>query len=207
MKKVILLLFITQSLFAQKLTKEQLISKISEGTCQCITKKEITKENLELTLGLCMLEDFNKYEKDIEKYYGKNVIADESKMESLGRDVGMHMATKCPSFLKLIMDNVDDDDEDSDEAIEAVDEVEPSVAGKFFQSKSEQFVTFSVKETSGKTVDFILLNNFDNSFLLTENILKSNDEIEVYYYELEMFDAKIKKFVTYKIVSDIIKKQ
>ena len=93
-----------------------------------------------------------------------------------------------------------------DEEIEAVEEIEPSVVGKYFQAKSEQFVTFSIKEASGKTVEFILLNNFDNSFLLTENILKSNDEIEVFYYELEMFDAKIKRFVTYKIVSDIIKK-
>lgn len=202
MKKIIVLLLITQSIFAQKLSKEQLISKISEGTCNCITKKEITKENLEMTLGLCMLEDFNKYEKDIEKYYGKNVISDESKMEALGRDVGLQMATKCPSFLKLVMENMDDEEE----VVEEVVEEEPSVTGKFHQMKSEQFVTFSIKETSGKTVEFILLNNFDNSFLLTENILKSNDEIDVYYYELEMFDAKIKKFVTYKIVSDIIKK-
>lgn len=200
MKKIIILLFITQSLFAQKLSKEQLITKISEGTCDCITNKQITKENLEMTLGLCMLEDFNKYEKDIEKHYGKNVISDKTKMEALGSDVGLRMATKCPSFLKIIMDNVEDD---SDEAIA---EEEPSVTGKFFQLKSEQFVTFSIKETSGKTVEFILLNNFDNSFLLTDNILKANDEIDVFYYELEMFDAKIKKFVTYKIVSDIIKK-
>ncbi|MEQ3662810.1 MAG: hypothetical protein ABNG98_04825 [Flavobacterium sp.] len=203
MKKIIVLLFITQSLFAQKLTKEQLISKISEGTCNCITKKDITKENLEMTLGLCMLEDFNKYEKDIEKYYGKNVITDESKMEALGRDVGLQMVTKCPSFLKLVMENMDEED---NETVEEVVEDEPSITGKFFQIKSEQFITFTVKETSGKTVEFILLNNFDNSFLLTENILKTNDVIDVYYYELEMFDAKIKKFVTYKIVSDIIKK-
>ncbi len=205
MKKIILLLFITQSFFAQKLSKEELISKISAGTCECITKKEITKENLELTLGLCMLEDFGKYEKDIEKYYGKNVISDEAKMESLGRDVGMKMATECPSFLKLIMNNMDEDSYSEDEVVEEVVE-EPSVTGKFFQVKSDQFITFSIKEDSGKTEEFILLNNFDNSFLLTENILKPNDKVDVYFYELEMFDAKIKKFVTYKIVSDIIKK-
>ncbi len=202
MKKIILLLFITQSFFAQKLTKEQLISKISEGTCDCITKKEITKENLEMNFGLCMLEDFNKYEKDIEKYYGKNVISNESKMEALGRDVGMQMATKCPSFLKIVMDNMDDEEDVEEEMIEE----EPSITGSFFQIKSEQFITFSIKESSGRTVEFILLNNFDNSFLLTENLLKSNDTVEVVYYELEMFDAKIKKFVTYKIVSDILKK-
>jgi hypothetical protein len=124
-------------------------------------------------------------------------------MEALGRDVGLQMVTKCPSFLKLVMENMDEED---NETVEEVVEDEPSITGKFFQIKSEQFITFTVKETSGKTVEFILLNNFDNSFLLTENILKTNDVIDVYYYELEMFDAKIKKFVTYKIVSDIIKK-
>jgi hypothetical protein len=200
MKKIILLLFITQSLFAQKLSKEQLVSKISEGTCECISKKEVTRENLEMNLGICMLEDFSKYEKDIEKHYGKNTISDKSKMETLGRDVGVQMAKKCPSFLKLIMENLaDEDDED-------IYEEEPSITGSFFQIKSEQFITFSIKEASGRTVEFILLNNFDNSFLLTENLLKTNDIVEVVYYELEMFDAKIKKFVTYKIVSDILKK-
>ena len=96
-----------------------------------------------------------------------------------------------------------DDEEDVEE--EMIEE-EPSITGSFFQIKSEQFITFSIKESSGRTVEFILLNNFDNSFLLTENLLKSNDTVEVVYYELEMFDAKIKKFVTYKIVSDILKK-
>ena len=123
-------------------------------------------------------------------------------MEALGRDVGIQMATKCPSFLKMVMDNMDDEEDVEEEMIEE----EPSMTGSFFQIKSEQFITFSIKESSGRTVEFILLNNFDNSFLLTENLLKSNDIVEVVYYELEMFDAKIKKFVTYKIVSDILKK-
>jgi hypothetical protein len=200
MKRIILLLLISQSIFAQKLSKEKLIEKISEGTCACISEKEITKENLEISLGLCMLKDFTKYEKDIEKYYGQNVISDEAKMEALGREVGIHMATNCPSFLSIVMENMDDED-----AVEEVEEEDLFVTGKFANLKAEQFITFSIKEDSGKSNNFILLNNFDNSFLLTDEVLKADDLLEVYYYELEMYDAKIKKFVTYKIVSDIIK--
>lgn len=201
MKKIILLLLISQAIFAQKLSKEKLVEKISQGTCECISKKEITKENLEVSLGLCMIQDFSKYEKDIEKHYGKNVISNDSKMEALGSDVGIHMATNCPAFLKIVMANMDDE-----EAEEVIEEEELFVTGKFADLKTEQFITFLVKENSGKSNNFILLNNFDNAFLITDNVLKTNELVEVYYYELELYDAKIKKFVTYKIVSDIIKK-
>lgn len=201
MRRIILLLLISQAVFAQKLTKEKLVEKISQGTCACISKKDITKENFETTLGLCMIQDFSKYEKDVEKHYGKNVISDETKMEALGRDVGIYMATNCPTFLSIVMENMEDEVDEIAEEEERL-----FVTGIFSDLKSEQFITFSIKEDSGKLNSFILLNNFDNSFLITDNVLKTNELLEVYYYELELYDAKIKNFVTFKIVSDIIKK-
>ena len=77
------------------------------------------------------------------------------------------MATKCPSFLKIVMDNMDDEEDVEEEMIEE----EPSITGSFFQIKSEQFITFSIKESSGRTVEFILLNNFDNSFFRINDIV------------------------------------
>jgi hypothetical protein len=67
-------------------------------------------------------------------------------------------------------------------------------------------LTFSIKEETGKMNHFILLSSFENSFLLTDKVLKINDTIEVSYYELELYDAKLAKFVSYKVVTDIIKK-
>ena len=72
--------------------------------------------------------------------------------------------------------------------------------------KSEQFITFIVKEDSGKTNQFILLSSFENAFLLTDKVLKVADLVDITYYELELFDAKLGKFVSYKIVTDITKK-
>ena len=71
---------------------------------------------------------------------------------------------------------------------------------------TNQFITFSIKETSGRTVEFILLENFNNAFLLTEDLLKPNDVVDVYYYESELFDATVNKFITFKVITDIIKK-
>ena len=80
------------------------------------------------------------------------------------------------------------------------------ISGKVIEIKSDQFLSFSIKEESGKTNQFILLNNFDNSFLLTDKILKANDSVDVSYYESEIFDSKLGKFLTFKILTDIIKK-
>ena len=186
--------------FGQKLSKSQLDDKLGEVACECTTKGELTKENMELTLGLCILEAVNKYEKDVEKHYGKNVVTNDAKMEELGYDVGAKMGLKCPTIFKFMMENNSDD-----EAVE-VEEEYTMVSGKIYEIKSEQFINFSVKEATGKNHHFILLSNFDNAYLLTDKVLKINDSVDVSYYELEFYDAKLGKFITYSIITDIIKK-
>ena len=103
MKKIVVLLLLTQTLFAQKLTKEELIDKLSENTCNCTTEKGITEENMDITLGVCILESISKYEKDVEKHFGKNIVSNEEKMGELAEAVGSKMAFTCPAFLKIII--------------------------------------------------------------------------------------------------------
>ena len=199
MKKIILVVFMTTtSIFGQKLSKEQLTDKLSDKACECANKQEVTKENFELTLGLCLLEGINTFEKDVEKHYGKDVITNEKKMEELGYDVGVKMGAKCPKLFQFMLD------EETDSS--AVEEADLMISGKVTEIKSDQFLSFSIKEESGKTNQFILLNNFDNSFLLTDKILKANDSVDVSYYESEIYDSKLGKFLTFKILTDIIKK-
>ena len=201
MKKVLLLLVLVGNVaFAQKLTKDQLSEKLAEKACECAEKQELTKESFELTIGICLLEGINAYEKDVEKYYGKNVISNDKKMEELATNIGARMGLKCPAVFKFMLD------EESGEAEEVVDAEELTISGKISEIKSEQFITFIVKEDSGKTNQFILLSSFDNAFLLTDKVLKASDAVDVVYYEMELFDAKLGKFVSYKIVTDIIKK-
>jgi len=203
MKKLVLLLILVgNAAFAQKLTKEQLIDKMSDVGCECTTKQQVTKENLEITLGLCILEALNKYEKDVERHYGKNVITNDKKMEELGYDIGLKMGAKCPS---VFMNMADEESDTNGE--EVVEEIPDAVlTGKISEIKSEQFLTFVVKEDSGKNNQFILLSSFDNAFLLTDKVLKVSDAVDVTYYEMDLFDAKLGKFVSFKIVTDIVKK-
>lgn len=202
MKKFILLVLVIASstVFAQKLSKEELAVKMSEKSCECTNKEEISKDNFELTLGLCIIEAINAFEKDVDRHYGKDVINNEKKMEELGYDVGKEMAKTCPTVFKFMFD---DDSENQEVVEETPDEM---ITGQLTELKSEQFLTFSVKEDSGKMNHFIMLSSFENSFLLTDKVVKVNDAVEVYYYELELYDAKLSKFISYKVVTDIIKK-
>ncbi len=200
MKKIVLLLVLVGNItFAQKLTKDQLTDKLADKACDCVNKQEITKENFELTIGICLLEGINAFEKDVEKYYGKNVISNDEKMEELGTNIGAKMGLKCPTVFKFMLD------EEADEAV--ADEAEDLIlSGKISEIKSEQFLTFVVKEDSGKNNQFILLSSFDNAFLLTDKVLKTSDAVDVTYYEMDLFDAELGKSVSFKIVTDIVKK-
>ncbi len=203
MKKLLILLVLTvNSISAQKLTKDQLTDKLADKACECANKQEITKDNFELTIGICLLEGINAFEKDVEKYYGKNIITNDEKMEELATNIGAKMGLKCPAIFKFMIEeelNVSSED--------VVEEIPDAIiTGKISEIKSEQFLTFVVKEDSGKNNQFILLGTFDNAFLLTDKVLKTADSVSVSYYEMELFDAKLDKFLSYKIVTDIIKK-
>ena len=110
------------------------------------------------------------------------------------------MSLKCPTIFKYILDSTTTDTEEPEEEEYAM------ISGKIFEIKSEQFITFSVKESTGKNHNFILLSSFENAYLLTDKVLKTNDNVDVSYYELEFYDAKLGKFISYSIITDIIKK-
>lgn len=213
MKKVILFFLFIQTLSAQKKDKDAIITIIAEETCECFAKKNVdvkslSYENMLAVFGSCML---GSYQNNQSKFKDKDKLdlSDRKLMRMFGEEVGLKMVTFCPNAMldvgmkKIEHDNITNKKDNT----EIVDEAEDSsITGTILQIKSDQFITFSVKEASGRTVEFILLEEFNNSFLLTESLLKQNDIVDVYYYESELFDAKINKFITYKVITDIIKK-
>lgn len=200
MKKIILFtVFIINFTFGQNLTKDELVSKLSEETCSCMSTQEIKKDNLDMILGLCMLKSVNKHEADVDKHFGKNIITNKPVLEKLGEEIGMKLALNCPSFLKLVMESDEDLFEVEDE------ETDLQINGVFKKTFITNFLTVEVVESSGKKHELIVLHDFDNAFLITDEVLKQNNKITVSYYELDIYDIKSKRFVTHKIISDIIK--
>lgn len=200
MKKVLFcLFFISQTVSAQKLSKIDLLTAVADNICNEIAEKDIEIKS-EFTMGVYMLKAVNKYKEDIEHYYGKNYITNEEVMSTMGEDVGMYLGLKCPE----IFEHLFVDEEKEAEYFEETAYVQ--ITGKFQKTVKNQFLSFIIKEETGKTHEFLFLNSFETSYLLTDNLLSLNDEIEVTYYVSEIYDAKIGKFVNYNIVSYLEKK-
>ncbi len=205
MKKFIFILFliIFQISFAQKATKNELITALSNSCCDCISGKEIKPDKVELTLGVCILKAIKDNKEDVVNHYGKDYF---SNMEKIGEEIGAELAINCPDFLALlstegVLDKYTTDEELIDESYGN----DLSLVSSYVSSKEDGFLYVTVKEYSGKSHQMILINNFENAYLVTDNVLKKNDKIEIYYFEAELYDAKYKKFINCKIISDIIK--
>jgi hypothetical protein len=193
----ILFFIVTTSLFSQKLSKDELQTKLAEVTCKCSEGKEMNKDNYELSLGLCILEAVNKYQSDVERHYGKDYM---SKIETIGGDVGEKVAFVCPDLLMRIVETTGGDLDGDDATYE--DEI---IEGYFVSSNVDGFMFVNFKENSGRTHQFLLINYFENAFLVADKVLKPNDKIKIYYFNAELYNAKTNKYENFKVINDLVK--
>lgn len=187
---------------------------MSEEICTEMKTKKIDKSNFELTLGLVLMKSINNNKQNVEKFYGKKMYGENGVLEKIGEDLGVMMVTKCPEMFeklndigaleKYVDDNVSKDTSEADSTYVAEEEA-LFVTGTYTGTKSEGFCTIEVTENNGKTNKLVLLDKFENSFLITDKVLKVNDKVKISYYESELFDPKLNLFVNTKIISEIIK--
>ncbi|CAM3534836.1 hypothetical protein FLGE108171_02000 [Flavobacterium gelidilacus] len=196
----IIIFFFSFNSYSQQL----LIDVIAEETCDCINKKNLNLEesssnDLAATLTTCM---FASYQTNIDKFKENEKLnfSDSKQMRGFGEKVGLSMVKYCPNFI-IELGKMKDDFGSDEEEVESYE----SITGKIKLITSEKYLTIKLVEDSGKTTDFFLLNDFDNSYLITDKILKKDDKIEVYFYEIDLYDTKLNKFLPQKIISDIIK--
>jgi len=200
---------VSTTTFAQKLSKDELQTAIAQETCTCINGKEVTRETYELDLGLCILDGINNHQKEVDKFYGKDVISNTSKMEELGRDVGFKMASECPeAFSILLEEELEDSEYLYDESEDEYSgDVALGVRGKVIEIKTDGFLKLKVREESGEITEFIILEPFEDSYLVRDRVLVLGDVIVVYYTEEELFDATLNKFMTFNVIGDIDKEE
>ncbi len=193
-KLLVVLFFVSNLASAQKLSKIDLLDAVADGICKEIAEKQVEIKS-EFTMGVYMLKALNKHREDIEHYYGKNYVANEEVMQTIGEDVGAYLGVKCPEIFEHF---VYEEEAGTFESVEI-----KTVEGSLTNIRKEQFLSFTVQENSGKKHDFILLYDFETAYLLTDSLLKIKDKVEISYYVSELYDAKIGKFVNYNIVSYI----
>lgn len=213
---IILFLFTISFSFAQDKKKEELVQKVTKNTCECVSKGEIKKDKVKIGLGICLIEAMNAHKTELLKVYKTDKL-NKDLIEKVGEDVGEEMMDVCPEILELIMSDekfvqeiISDYSKKESNisnkiSVEEVIEEDLNITGVFTETKIESYLYIIVKEDSGRINNFILLNNFDNSFLITDKVLLKNDKVKVHYYITELYDFKLNKFLTFKIITNLIK--
>lgn len=191
MKKILTLF---SGLLIAAMATAQDLEKIAELSCECIGKKDfssIPKEQVEMTLGLCILEasKTSGFEFD-----ATNI--DQSRQ--FGEKVGMSMVTKCPEvFTKLTQYMTDDEEEqEGEELLES--------SGKIKSVEVSDFVTVIVKESSGKEVKYLWLRYFSGSDDYVKDPKKLvGKDATITYREIECFMPKAGGYFKQKEIASI----
>lgn len=193
------------------------MDKVSKETCECINKKNIDLKSsdvdkLQVELGLCIMQAYSKFSNEFPKNKRLD-FSDSKQMEAFGMEVGMKMIKDCPDIIltlgKSYRNNKFNDESDEEVVVDTAYVEEPDddikITGVYQGAKKDGFYYITVKETSGKINQIALINNFENSFLILDKVLQLNDKVEVSYFDAELFDVILNRFVTVKVISDIKK--
>ncbi|WGD34473.1 hypothetical protein [Olleya sp. YS] len=178
-------------------SKEEVVDKIAQETCQCIDAKgiDMTMENktkIEMEFGLCLIESYNKNKKEADKYFEVSLL-DESSVEGIAELVGMQMVSYCPNVFSVFIE--EELENDNTYSVE-------EVSGKFVSMTTNEFNTIVIKDSdSNREIKLIWLTYFDGSDLLDNPKKLKGKKVKVEYEELELYDPKIEEYRNFKVIS------
>lgn len=196
------------ALFALQANAQDVIDKVADETCTCLEERspagKMESSQLEMVLGLCMLEAGGKYEDELEKEYGLKLNSVES-MEKLGEVVGERMADSCDKFMEIIFAMMGEEDSElMQELMQELDE-EPGdegIIGKVISVTGEELLVIKIK-SAGKTQTFHVIGDFSG-----ENVVDKGDDligetVSIVFDENEIYSPKMKAFVSVKEIKKI----
>jgi hypothetical protein len=173
---------------------ESLIEKISDDSCECMTGNSLNDMNqsqIEMQMGVCILQSVGKFKTEIESYLGQQSIID-IMTEQFGEQVGIKMALVCPQIF-MFFSNYSEGSMEMAYAVEL---------GKIKSIEKKQFNMVNLEMYDGSVLKFLWLWEFDGSEILTKNQYK-NKWVNIFYSTLEFYDPDLKKYVPYKVIEAI----
>lgn len=182
----------TSSIFAQ-----DYLTKITHQSCECLSTIEQTedREQFNLELGLCIIDASMPYKKELKKDHNIDLENIDEDGTRLGELIGLKMAGICPEEILKIANGGED---------ESYDELSSTISGTITKVEKEQFIVFSIKEDSGKTTKFYWIYYIESNVdLPTEYSTLIGKKVEVYYYESDLFDARINEYKSFNIIEEI----
>lgn len=195
MKNLLTLIFIF-TLVSISAQSDKDYKEIAQETCACLDTKEVTKENLEMNLGVCMIESIGDRPKLMDKIDFTNMKS----MKSFGEKVGLEMAFICPEVFALLEEKPSKTKKNSSEANVETKTVNGKITG--FEGKELIFVL--VEDDNGRTKKFLWLRGFENdSELLNQGKAAVGKTVKINYQEIEIYNPSLEEYIKRKEITGI----
>ena len=183
--------------FAQNATAD-FEKKISEEFCKEFEKiaPSITKENMDMQVGLLILPILNKFKDDIKKEW-KLDAENPDDLEKIGYKIGQAGALGCKSFMNFVMTNMDAIGDNGTAR-------KQEVAGTLLKVEGQPFSFLVVQNKAGKTEKIYWLEFFEGADKLTGTASSYlNKPVTVTYKEMEVYDPQNKEYKKIKVATGL----
>lgn len=195
---------------------QDVISKMSDGTCECLKKRDISAKGadaLQVELGLCLIEQVEVHKKGLKKAGYDTESA--GIYEQLGQKVGVELALNCPEFMVVLGAMLKDKDSDfKDKVLDRVNNPEKSTPrpesvflGEVKTIEYGDFVKIVLKDIDDKRKDFYWINSFqgDEALIAMESLENLvGQKLEIGYYEEEVYFHKMKAYLGINRITKLV---
>lgn len=198
MKDIFLLTFLA-TLASLPLAAQDLMDKLADASCECISKQDtdnMAQEQLQMQLGFCIMEAVGKYPEEFQKEYGNLNPADQAAMNKLGEQIGMKMAFKCPTVLMKVAD-VQTQMQAAPAALQVFTGTVKAIDG-------EEFATVTLIDEQGRSHKLLWLRYFKGSErFINEPSKVVGSKVQVKVESVEYYSPKAKEYFGRKEIREV----
>lgn len=195
MKQILVILLISG---AHVVFSQDYMTTIAEKSCACLEKVPDTLETQQfnMELGLCMIEASMPYKKQIKKDHNINLENIDTEGEKLGRLIGIKMVSVCPNILVKMTST-------SKSRVNAKQNAEEA-EGTITKIEKDFFVTFSIKDGSGKVNKYYWLTAIESDSDLVNNYSSlEGKSVSIAYKPIELFDPRINEYRQFLVIQEL----
>lgn len=192
------------------LYSQKTVEKVADACCPCVSKldaKNLSREELEMQLGLCLMEPMMSNLESLKKELKIKADAGQESYRQIGEKIGIALVSRCPESLPLFMQIGIEERRESRElpppppAPEEPTASSMNFMGKVKGVKEDVFMYIQAENSFGDAESFLWLEPFDGSDVLEANMNALNGKsVEIKWKLVSIFDAKTKSYKKARVI-------
>jgi len=188
------------SLMAQPAVEDAYLDKLAKSTCDCFGEKTAGEnvDNVELTLGVCMIQYIEETRSEYESIFGSVDYANAQAMQRLGERAGVKMLNHCPDLImELGMASMENktNNTSTPPPPPPPPATLPVVMGTLESVTGDDILTVTIKEPSGRSTKLLWLRYFPGSDLLIDADQIAGKSLRIEFESIDVYSKRSGDYV------------